>query len=141
MQSNKIAVSIKKSSKGLASSFPAIFAIILLIGIINNLLSEDLINNVFSDSGYLNTVIGSVFGSVLAGSPITSYIISGELLKNGVGLMAVTSFIVAWVSVGLIQLPAEAELLGKKFAITRNAVAFIFSIVVAVIICLIVGNS
>ncbi|OYT31107.1 hypothetical protein B6U93_04115, partial [Candidatus Woesearchaeota archaeon ex4484_78] len=81
----------------------------------------------------LDPLIGSSLGSVLAGNPITSYIVSGELLKQGVSLVAVTSFIVAWVTVGIVQLPAESLLLGKKFAIVRNITSFIFSIVVAII--------
>lgn len=55
------------------------------------------------------------------------------MLNHGVSLIAVTSFIVAWVTVGFIQFPAEAMLLGKKFAIVRNVVAFVFSIIVALI--------
>ena len=76
-------------------------------------------------------LIGSVFGSISAGNPITSYIIGAELLKEGVGLFAVTAFLVAWVTVGIIQLPAEAAILGKKFALTRNLISFILAILVS----------
>jgi hypothetical protein len=44
----------------------------------------------------------------------------------------VTAFIAAWVTVGVIQLPAEAAILGKRFALTRNALSFIFAIIVAI---------
>jgi len=47
--------------------------------------------------------------------------------------LAVTAFLVAWVTVGLVQLPAEVMMLGKKFAIIRNITAFIFAIIVAII--------
>ena len=69
----------------------------------------------------------------MAGNPVTSYVLGGEFLTQGVGLVAVTAFIVAWVTVGLVQLPAEALLLGKKFAVTRNIVSFFFAIIVALI--------
>ena len=75
--------------------------------------------------------MGSMIGSISTGNPITSYIIGGELLKEGVSLFAVTAFIAAWVTVGVIQLPAEAAILGKRFALTRNALSFIFAILVA----------
>jgi len=55
------------------------------------------------------------------------------LLKQGISLLAVTAFLVAWVTVGLVQLPAEVMMLGKKFAIIRNITAFIFAIIVAII--------
>ena len=64
---------------------------------------------------------------------MTSYVLGGELFKQGVSLVAVTAFLVAWVTVGLVQLPAESMILGKRFAITRNITAFILSIIVAII--------
>ncbi|MEJ2267866.1 MAG: hypothetical protein P8X70_02205, partial [Nanoarchaeota archaeon] len=72
-------------------------------------------------------------GSISAGSPITSYIIGGELLKRGTSLIPVTAFIVAWVTVGIIQIPIESKTLGKKFTILRNSLAFISAIIVALI--------
>ena len=78
-------------------------------------------------------------GSISAGNPITSYIFGGELLDQGINLLAVTAFLVAWVTVGLVQLPAESFLLGKRFAILRNAISFIFSIFVAIITAFLVG--
>jgi len=36
------------------------------------------------------------------------------------------------VTVGVIQLPAEASILGKRFALTRNILSFIFAILVAI---------
>lgn len=48
----------------------------------------------------------------------------GELLEQGAGLVAVTAFLVAWVTVGLIQLSVESILLGKKFAVSRNIFQF-----------------
>lgn len=61
------------------------------------------------------------------------------MLNQGVGLIAVTAFIVSWVTVGIIQLPAESVILGKKFAILRNISAFILSIIVAILTVLILG--
>jgi len=59
------------------------------------------------------------------------------MLERGVSLIAVTAFIVAWVTVGVVQFPAEVAILGKRFAIARNAVAFISAIIVALITSLI----
>lgn len=62
---------------------------------------------------------------------------SGEVLKQGVSLFAVTAFLVARVTVGLVQLFAEAGILGKRFAITRNLLSLLLSVFVAVIVALI----
>jgi len=91
------------------------------------------IHYVFTDSTWINVILGDVFGSISAGNPLTSYVIGGELLKQGISLYAVTAFLVAWVTVGIIQLPAESILLSKKFAVLRNVLSFIFAMVVAII--------
>ncbi|GAG00736.1 unnamed protein product, partial [marine sediment metagenome] len=78
-------------------------------------------------------LIGAIFGSVSSGNPIISYIIGGELLDQGVSLIAVTAFILAWVTVGIIQLPAESLMLGKRFAITRNILSFITALIISIL--------
>ncbi len=78
-------------------------------------------------------------GSLFAGNPINSYIIGGELLKQGVGLVAVTAFLVSWITVGFVSLPGEIMFLGKKFAILRNVLAFLFSIIIAVVVVYLVN--
>jgi uncharacterized membrane protein YraQ (UPF0718 family) len=130
---NKIKVAVNKSSKSIYSSIPVLLGVILLVGLISTLIPKSSYHLIFSKNIILDSIIGSGIGSVLAGNPITSYVLGGELLKQGVSLIAVTSFIVAWVTVGLVQLPAESILLGKKFAISRNLISFIFSIFVGII--------
>lgn len=135
----KLKIATIKSAKGLYSSLPILLGVILLIGLISTLIPKSSYTVLFSRNIVLDSIIGSGLGSILAGNPITSYVLGGELLKQGVSLVAVTSFIVAWVTVGLVQLPAESILLGKKFAISRNLISFIFSIFVAIITVIIVG--
>ncbi len=112
---------------------PTIFGIMLLISLVNAIVPQDFYGQLFQGSYLIDPLVGASVGSIFAGNPVFSYIIGGELLEQGVGLIAVTAFIVAWVTVGVVQLPAESIMLGKKFAIIRNLVNFVFSIVVAVI--------
>lgn len=77
--------------------------------------------------------MGSILGSISAGAPVISYIFGGEMLKQGVSLIAITAFMVSWVTVGVLTFPIESKFLGKKFALIRNIIAFIFSIIVAIV--------
>lgn len=135
----KLGDSVKKAAKALGYSLPVLVGIILLVGLANTIIPKSFYLNLFSKNIFFDSIIGSGIGSILAGNPITSYILGGELLIQGVSLIAVTAFLVAWVTVGLVQLPAEAILLGKKFAIMRNLVSFVFSIFVAIITVFLVG--
>ena len=112
---------------------PILVGVVLLMGLFNAFVSKALVSFLFSGNKALDTFLGACLGSILAGNPINSYIIGGELLEFGVSLFAVTALIIAWVTVGLIQLPAEIAAMGRRFALVRNAVSFILSIAIAII--------
>jgi len=125
---------IGKATNSIIGVFPYFIGIVLLISILDVSIPKSFYSRVFTGNPVLDPVIGAVIGSISTGNPIMSYIISGELLKQGVSLTAVTAFILSWVTVGIIQLPAESALLGKKFAIYRNISSFIFAIAIGIII-------
>jgi len=125
---------ILNTSKSFISLLPIILGILLLVSLLNVPFFKNIIMSLFSGNNILDPLFGSVFGSVLTGNPITSYIIGGELLRQGVGFLAVTAFILSWVTVGIVQLPAETKIFGKKFAFLRNAVSFISALVISALI-------
>jgi len=131
--------SVLKAAKGLWMAFPMILGTVLLISFISAMVPKSFYTSVFSKNIFFDSLVGSLVGSISAGNPITSYIFGGEMLSHGVGLIAVTAFLVAWVTVGIIQLPAESAILGKKFALLRNFTAFVLAIVVAIVTVLILG--
>jgi uncharacterized membrane protein YraQ (UPF0718 family) len=124
---------IVSSAKAMYKALPVLIGVILLVSLADALIPKSIYASLFSKNIFLDSVIGSGLGSILAGNPITSYILGGEFLRQGISLIAVTAFIVAWVTVGIVQLPAEMMLLGKKFALARNLTAFVFAIIVALI--------
>lgn len=121
---------IRKAAKNIGTAFPMIVGILILISLFNTLVPHSMYRYLFRGSVF-DPVIGAILGSVVAGNPVTSYIISGNLLKQGISLFTVTAFLTAWVTVGVLQLPAEIHILGKKFALIRNLSAFILSLLVA----------
>ena len=136
---NLIIQSIAKSGKSLWNAFPVLLGTLMLMSLISILIPKSFYTTIFSKNLFFNSFIGALIGSISAGNPITSYILGGELLKQGISLMAVTAFLVSWVTVGIIQLPAESAILGKKFALFRNITSFILAIIVAIITVLILG--
>ena len=127
-----IIFSFYKALRSFGTTFPILLGVILLLGLFRTFVSSQMISAVFTGDLLRDTVIASVVGSISAGNAVTSYIIGGELLKENISLIAVTSFMVAWVTVGVIQLPAEAAILGKRFACVRNIFCFILSILVSI---------
>jgi len=74
-----------------------LFGVILLIGLVDVLIPKTAYAKIFTSNMFMNSIIGAGLGSILAGNPITSYILGGELLTQGISLMAITAFIaVKW---------------------------------------------
>lgn len=139
MESKELLESIKKAIKGIWKMLPVLLGVLMLITLADSFIPKTLYSKIFSGNWLIDPLLGGVLGSIFATNPITSYVIGGELVNNGVSLVAVTAFIVAWVTVGLVQLPAESVMLGKRFAIMRNASSFVLAIIVAIFTVMVVN--
>lgn len=135
----RIVTSFYNTVRSFGAMLPMLAGIILMLGLFKVYVTPDMIKSVFSGQPLQDALLGSVIGSISTGNPITSYIIGKGLLDDGISFFAVTAFIVAWVTVGMVQLPAEAALLGKKFAIARNGLSFILAILVALATVMTIG--
>lgn len=122
---------LKQTFMVFKTMLPILTGVLLLINLVNPLLQHQY-ERWFSGNYFTDTVIGALAGSISFGIPITSYIAGGELLDKGVSLLAVTAFIMAWTTVGIVMLPLEASFLGKRFALVRNGVNFCFAILIAI---------
>ena len=124
---------LKRSGMQMVNLLPVLVGVVLLIGLFSAFISKDLLSSIFSGNPLLDTLFGTGLGSILAGNPINSYVIGGEMLEQGVSLFAVTAFITAWVTIGLVQLPAEMAALGKKFALIRNALSIVLCMAISIL--------
>lgn len=120
-----------RTLRAFLTMLPAVLGMLLLTSLVFSLLPKGSLQGLFGRNESLDVLLGAAMGSVAAGHPLAGYILGGELLAGGVSLIAVTALVVAWVSVGLVQLPAEALLLGRRFAVTRNFLCFLSAIAVA----------
>jgi uncharacterized membrane protein YraQ (UPF0718 family) len=127
-----IVYSFDRAFKSFGMALPTLLGTVLLLGLLLTFVSKQFIASVFTGNAFRDTLIGSVIGSIAAGNALTSYIIGGELMKEGVSLFAITAFIVTWVTVNIVQSPAEAAILGKRFAFIRNTLSFFLAIIVSI---------
>ena len=111
---------------------PILAGVVLLIGLFQTALNDEQLVALFSGNAFADSFVGAVIGSIAPGNPITSYVLGGEMLELGIGITAVVAFIVAWVTVGVVQFPAEALMLGKRFSILRNLFSFLSAILIGV---------
>ena len=134
-----VASAVRNASNQIKNLLPVVIGVIFLVGLFSAFLSKDFLTSFFSGSIWRDSVWGASIGSMFTGNPINSYIIGGQLLDLGISLVAVTAFICSWVTVGLIQLPAEGAALGWKFAVVRNLSCFVLSMAISFVMVLILN--
>jgi hypothetical protein len=125
-----VGTAIVQAFRTLRTSLPIMFGILLLVNLVTTV-ARDSYPKLFTGNFLLDPLVGALAGSVSFGIPVTSYVVGGELLADGVSLLAVTAFILTWTTVGIAMLPLEAKSLGMRFAFVRNAVNFVFAIVIS----------
>ena len=130
-EKNNIKDAFNKSLKGFLSMLPMLLAILLLLGIFDVYITKDILLSFFISNNFIDTITGTLLGGVLTGNPMISYILGGELTDAGVSLYAVTAFILSWVTIGLVQLPAEVEIFGLRFTFYRTLFTYITTILVS----------
>lgn len=123
----------KKTINAFFMTIPILLGVLMLIALLQVFVDINQLLQIFQGNIILDSILGTAVGSLLMGNPITSYVLGGEFFNSGVSIIVVVSFIVAWVTVGVIQLPAESVMLGKKFALIRNGLSFLSSILIGIL--------
>lgn len=128
---NHLRDSLRKTIRAFINVVPIIVGMLLLTSLLVTVFPEQISAGLFGNGDIIDTLLGASIGSIAAGHPLASYLLGGELLGGGVSLIAVTALVITWVTVGIVQLPAEALLLGTRFAVYRNIISFIAAIIIA----------
>ena len=128
------AMRLKRAGRSVLNSFkmsmPILIGVLVLISLVTSI-PEGFFVKFFTGNTIIDPLSGAIMGSIATGSPLTSYLIGGELLQKGISLVAVVAFLLSWVTVGIVQLPAESLMLGRRFAVTRNGVSFAMAIIIS----------
>jgi hypothetical protein len=130
----KIIKSLKQTLIGLWINLPIVFWILIFVVLLKHYVSIDLLSKI--QNNFLSIFLFSIFGGISAGNPVNSYLIAWEFGNISDNIIVISAFLISWVTVWFVQIPAESYFFWKKFAIFRNILAFIFSLLWAYIIFL-----
>jgi len=137
---NKTKLALKKAFKSFEAMLPQILTIILVIGVVIAALSPEQIASIMgSNSGWFGVLIASLIGAITLMPGFVAFPLAATLLSQGAGLSQIAAFISSLMMVGFVTLPLEMQHFGKKAALLRNGLAFIFSFVVAIIMGVVLG--
>jgi len=123
----KLRTALKQTLKTLLMISPMLLAIIGLIGVFKAFITPEMLHTLFNGSMLHDMLVGVGLGGVSVGQPFLSYIIGGELLDEGASFYGVTAFILAFVTLGVVQLPMEFSIFGLRFTLIRNLLSLLFA--------------
>lgn len=131
----KTVQALKKAWKSFENILPQFLSILLIIGVILSILNPTQISMLIGgESGWIGVLLASIIGSITLIPGFIAFPLSAALLKNGAGYMQIAAFISTLMMVGIVTIPLEIKYFGKKAAYLRNGLAFLFSLLVALII-------
>jgi uncharacterized membrane protein YraQ (UPF0718 family) len=126
---------LKKAWKAFENILPQFLAILLLIGLMLAVLSPETISSIIGkESGWLGILLAAILGSITLIPGFIAFPLAAALLSNGAGLTQIAVFVSTLMMVGIVTMPVEMKYFGKRATLTRNGLAFVFSILVALVI-------
>lgn len=127
--------SLKKGLKSFENILPQFLGVIVLVGILLSIFNPEIISKLIGNkSGWFGVFIAGVVGALTLIPGFIAFPTAAMLLDSGAGYMQIGAFISSLMMVGVVTIPVEIKYFGKRLAIYRNLIAFIFSFIVAYII-------
>jgi uncharacterized membrane protein YraQ (UPF0718 family) len=121
--------------KALAGILPQFLGIIILVGILLAFLDPSTIGRMLgSSSGARGVLLASAIGSITLIPGFIAFPTAALLLRNGAGYVQMAAFISTLMMVGIVTLPAEIAHFNTRFALLRNALAYLFSLLAAFVV-------
>lgn len=133
--------SLKKAWKAFENIMPEFLVVILLVGALLAFLDPEAISKIIgADSGWAGVLLAALVGSITLIPGFVAFPTAAMLLQSGAGFMQIGAFVSTLMMVGVVTMPVEIKYFGKKLTFLRNALAFLFSFVVAFVIGKVVGS-
>ena len=131
----KTICAIKSTLKSIENILPQFLGIIVIVGLLVSILNPETISNIIGkNSGFLGIILASIIGSITMVPTFVAFSIGDTLLKNGAGYSQITALLSTLILVGIVTFPLEVQYMGKKATILRSVIAFLFSIILALIV-------
>lgn len=127
--------SLKKAWKSFENILPQFLSILVLIGIMLAVLDRETITRLLgAESGAAGMAVAALIGSVTLIPGFIAFPLAASLLSSGAGYGQTAMFLTTLMMVGLVTLPLETTFFGRRLAVMRNALAFVYAVISSVIL-------
>ena len=131
----KTKIALKKGWKSFENVMPQFLGLIFIIGLMLAVLKPEVISRLIGNkSGILGVIASAIVGSITMMPTFVAFPIADMLLKNGAGYAQIAALVSTLTMVGVLTFTLETKYIGRRAALYRNLLAFLFAFVVAFII-------
>ncbi|SNS25312.1 Predicted permease [Anaerovirgula multivorans] len=129
---NKTLKSMKMAKGMMKNMLGQIIAILLLIGLIVTMIPPEKIQDYLGKSNlFISTVISATVGSITLIPAFVAFPLVGSFIDVGASIVPAVAFLTTLTMVGVVTFPLERQEFGLRFAVTRNALSFLFAVIIA----------
>ena len=130
----KTKMAFKKAWKSFENILPQFLSVLIVIGIMLAILTPQQISAFLgAESGWWGVMTAAFLGAVTLIPGFVAFPLAAALLHSGAGYMQIAAFVSTLMMVGIVTIPVEIKYFGKKITFLRNALAFVFSLIVAAV--------
>jgi uncharacterized membrane protein YraQ (UPF0718 family) len=130
----KTLASLKFAWKSFRSMALLVVVIIWVIGFLLAFLPPQIISKTIGpEAGFKGVILAALFGSIVLIQAFIAFPLAGSFLRQGANISAIAAFVTTLVMVGVVTAPLEAKFFGKKFTFWRNSISFVFALLIAYI--------
>lgn len=124
--------SIKMARGMMKNMIGEIVGILFLIGLILTFIPPEVIKSALGESNtFISTIVSALAGSITLIPAFVAFPLVGSLVDAGASIVPAVAFLTTLTMVGLVTFPLEKREFGLKFATIRNIFSFVFAIMIA----------
>jgi uncharacterized membrane protein YraQ (UPF0718 family) len=124
--------SMKKAKGMMQNMVGQIVSILLLIGLILTFIPPEVIKSALGESNtFISTIVSALAGSITLIPAFVAFPLVGSIVDAGASIVPAVAFLTTLTMVGLVTFPLEKREFGLKFATTRNIFSFVFAVIIA----------
>ncbi|NLJ78783.1 MAG: permease [Tissierellia bacterium] len=129
---NRTLKSMKKSKNMMGNMLGQIIGILFLIGLILTLIPPEMIKEYLGSSNTLiATIVSALIGTITLIPAFVAFPLIGSIVDMGASIVPSVAFLTTLTMVGIVTFNLESREFGRRFAIARNGISFVFAILIA----------
>ena len=131
----KTLMAMKKAFKAFENILPQFLVVLILVAMALAIVDPETISFVLGkDSGVWGVLAASLVGAITLIPGFVAFPAAAALMQGGAGATQIAAFVSSLMMVGVVTLPLEIKYFGKRTALLRNILAYVFSLVAAVFV-------